>query len=347
MAKLTAHTPAYLSKTFLTLLAIASVALAKDNGLKPIAQSGGPQSYYHKVYRIAASPNGNLVAAAREHEPFSLWLPGQSKKLNAKGSDRPEAEAIAISPRGNLMASSGSSSPVHLWTLQPFKSYRILKSTSKNGYADLAFSPRGDYLAAAGFDHAIHLWEITNRNDRTKVLEAIRLDGHKGAVRKVVFSPNGNRMASCSDDKTIRIWDMKAKAILSVLRGHTQPVNAICFLTNKKLISTANEPGARIYNVQTTKGQTYFEKELSHIQALAPVPGQNERMVAASPGMITFFNPYSRKIYSRMNRKHLHEGSITAIALSPNGKYLYTGGDEGAIKQWKISTLLTQQTKRK
>jgi WD40 repeat protein len=34
------------------------------------------------------------------------------------------------------------------------------------------------------------------------------LEGHEGAIRRVIFSPNSQQLATISDDSTVRFWDL-------------------------------------------------------------------------------------------------------------------------------------------
>lgn len=59
------------------------------------------------------------------------------------------------------------------------------------------------------------------------------LQGHIKGVLAMDFSPNGYTMATGAEDNTARVWDLRQRACLYTLPGHTSlvsqvPVNPTC-----------------------------------------------------------------------------------------------------------------------
>jgi WD40 repeat protein len=60
----------------------------------------------------------------------------------------------------------------------------------------------------------------------------------------VVFSPNGQTLATASADRTVRLWDLtpgQPPAILAILAGHTDWVNAVAFSPDGNTLATASD----------------------------------------------------------------------------------------------------------
>lgn len=62
----------------------------------------------------------------------------------------------------------------------------------------------------------------------------------------------------------------------------------------------------------------------------------NERLISAgSDGMRRWWNPHSGEC--RLSRPG-HEGPIQSLRASPNGRFLASGGDDGAIQIWQMES---------
>ena len=63
------------------------------------------------------------------------------------------------------------------------------------------------------------------------------LEGHKGAVDRLVFSKNGRRLITAGQDRLIMVWDLETSECLKVLRGHRLKVFALADLSGWPIAS--------------------------------------------------------------------------------------------------------------
>ena len=128
------------------------------------------------------------------------------------------------------------------------------------------------------------------------------LNGHNGAIFDLQFSPDGTLLASASADGTIKVWHVA---------------------TGQRL-DTLSQPQAEQYSVR-------FSPDGNSIYATgADNRIRKWKLVSSATPVI---NPL---LISRF----AHEGVITSLTMSDDGRFLATAEDSGILKIWDASRVL-------
>jgi WD40 repeat protein len=172
----------------------------------------------------------------------------------------------------------------------------VLRMTQISPVSALRFSPLRNTLASAGTNGTIYLWNaVTGKELR-------RLEGHQTIVNCLAFAPSGTVLASGGEDRTVRFWDV--------------------------------ESGKQLRCIPTQFGQVYSlvfstcGRDLAISGFTLPFRSENGKSLDA----IDILDVASGKV---INRLEGHDDRVYALAFSPDGKWLASGGRDGSCRIWE------------
>ncbi len=191
---------------------------------------------------------------------------------------------------------------------------------------------------------------------------------HAGEVRSVAYSPDGRLIASGSDDGTVRLWDVQTRAVVRTLGGHPSAVTALLFVTDKHLLSGSSRvikswdvttgkvareipaPSlvtslslssdrkylavaawdvALVIDLEKRETKT-FSNEGRRIYCVAFRPHQT-MLAAGSDGAILVWDAATGREIVKLDRMHMPTAHVKALAFSPDGKIMASGGADFLI----------------
>ena len=111
-----------------------------------------------RVWGVAFSPDGRLLATASEDRTARLWDPATGEHRRTLTGHDGEVSGVAFSPDGQLLATAGFDGTARLWDTATGKRRHTLKGHT--GHVNgVAFSPDGQLLATAGRYGTALLWD--------------------------------------------------------------------------------------------------------------------------------------------------------------------------------------------
>jgi WD40 repeat protein len=216
--------------------------------------------------------------------------------------------------------------------------------------------------------------------------------GYDVAVHSVACSPDGKWIAG-GTDTDVRLWEATTGQPAGVLEGPQEPVTALAFSPDSKLLACGGAGGMAVWLFRVEDGEPLLlipdPLEGCNVEALAfhpagrllgvagidPIANENssgaaalwditERCeIATFPGgaralvfdrsgntlitasvdqTICIWNLADRKLTMELDG---HDDTIEALALSPDGKWLASGGDDFSIRSWDTSTWTEKPTR--
>lgn len=275
----------------------------------PTARPGLPDASCDKVFGLAFSPDGNLLAASCAGGTIHLWdthnptAPVALPTLTGLGLT---VYSVAFSQDGTTMAAAIAEAAVNgvlpgsirMWSLhaghpQPLGGPLRVDDTA--AAKSVAFRSDNKTLAVGTDDGSVQLWDISDPAHPTHPVAA---SGVTKSIGQLAFSPDGNTLAAGSTDFTVHLWsttDPRSPISASPpIAGASTWVNALAFSPDGATLAIASSDernGLRLVDVA------------------------NQRVIATMP----------------------HPAPVTAVAFSADGNRVITGANDGVARLWPVA----------
>jgi WD40 repeat protein len=208
----------------------------------------------------------------------------------------------------------------------------------------LAFAPDGRTLAAAGTGWTARLWDATTGELRA-------LLPHLQACRALAFSPDGALLA-CAGECEVILWEPDTGKRQTTLTGHCGAVTSVAFSPDGRLLACASEGRwfghevmwvkggeVQLWDVPAARLKLALGKSRTEKEGLAWSPDGKLLAVASADNAVRLWDPAS----GQPHRSVLRHKGVRAVAFSPDGQGLATGGADG-VKVWDLETMKPRQS---
>ncbi|MFI0404551.1 AAA family ATPase [Actinomadura sp. 3N508] len=278
-----------------------------------------------RIWSVAWSPGGELVATASSDRTLRVWDAGSGAEVAVLRGHEGPVMAVAWSPDGRWLASASDDGTTRVWDAAAYTRIAVLRGHRDRVWG-VTWSPDGTRLASASRDGDVKIW---NPADGT---ETATLGGHDGWVRDVAWSPDGARLASASDDRTVRIWDATSGRLAVVLEGHENSVRSVAWSPDgMRLASCSYDRTARVWEVESGTSGPVLTGHGDLVWSLAWSP-DGARLATAS-------HDRTIRLWSAAEGTELavfrgHGEALRAVAWSPDGARLASGSNDRTVRFW-------------
>lgn len=279
------------------------------------------------------SPDGTLLATLFSYpaEGVKLWQMPEGRLVGMLPTSGFE---LAFSPDGQLLAVAETKA-ITLWRVKDKKPVRSL-SCGFSVHRSLAFSPNGTLLAAVCANR-LEVWKVS---DGSKLFAAPWIRGEG-----IAFSPDSELLAVNGGGVTL--YNARdGKEVRTLLRNrYCWGRCAVAFSSDGQLVAASIEydhgaDGIKIWKVSDGQEVRSYQAEsryLNPIQAIAFIP--SKRVLAIAEG--STIKLWDLESDEWVGSFHGHTSDIPSnikdLAISPDGKYLASGGSDG-LALWQIRT---------
>jgi len=277
----------------------------------------GRREHRGPAWSVAFAPDGKSVAVD-SHGDLHFWdmTTGQrTNQIHGAGGK------LALSPDGKLLASAADN-VIRLWNVTTGQEQ--VKLTTRQGRIEChLFAPDGRTLAVGGLEGEVETWDLATG----KPCGGFRGSGQGASL---AFSPD-SKTGFLATNKAIHVWDL---ATGKELRAFPQPARSVSLSPDGKLLAVGSDSGP-IKLLDPATGKTIRELELkSHPWQVAFSPdGKHLAAICWSECAIRLWDVAAgRPLHSESG----HRAPINALSLSADGKRLASASRDGAIKVWDL-----------
>ena len=156
---------------------------------------------------------------------------------------------------------------------------------------------------------------------------------HSDTILGLAYSPDGRWLATCSADKMTKIVDSESHKLVLNLEGHTHHVLGVAWQDDGQFLSTTSGDGTiKVWDSETGEVSRTLSvgKELT---ALSFVGNSTRFASAAIDNSVRLHDIQSNDQIRQFTGA---QNALYAIAISPDGRFVISGGQEGTPQIWQI-----------
>jgi WD40 repeat protein len=284
-----------------------------------------------RIRSIAFSPDSRRLVSGSDDRTVRLWdvtrgEPTSGQPIATMTGHNNWMWSVAYSPKNDAVASGSEDQTVRVWDVQS-RECRYVKEGYISWIRSVAFSP-DDKSVASGEDRLVRWWDVNtgacqhvmpNKDD-----EAVGY-GHSSWVRSVAISPDGKTLASCGEDHLIKFWDRQGNHLKTVVEMD-DPVRVVAFSPNGMLLAGAEDEMIRLWKAPSDPAHDSMCYDI--------VLGKREEKPGPGFCMSARLEPGSDGLHP--GGEEGHDGPVWAMAFSPNGRLLASGGEDRAVRVWNV-----------
>jgi WD40 repeat protein len=295
------------------------------------------------VRSVAFTPDGAVLAAAGGNiDDFAvhIWEASRGQSLGTLDGHTGIIWGVAFSPDGQMLASVSSDKTAKIWD---WRKRSLLKSLDFPGeVSSVSFSPDGQALAVGGVDEPQN--QIQNAAVWTFSVDSwkpVRKFSEYLNVTAMAYSPDGRWLLGGGTSRNVQVWQASDGASLFTF-NHAHQVSKAAISPDSSSVATATCE-TTINTICTEGGVWLWDLRTGRlIQKLKGFPDVVESVAFSVDGssLIAASRDGTLRVYATSDDQPrfeaASEGGIEALALSPDGGLLATGGGNGEVQLWKI-----------
>ena len=351
---------------------VTSVAITSDG---TIAVSGSPDQTVRiwntttgksrplvghslEITGVAITDEGKWILSSSADATLNLWDQQSGGLLRTLSGHSEEVTASSITPDGRLAVSGSKDGSLKFWNLH------CLEKPEREGHtgpiAALAIAPAKRAISTTAKDTTLRVWDLQNGSEQ-RVLR-----GHSAEITSVAIMHDGSRAVSASNDTTLKLWDLETGAELKTLKGHSSWVVAVVISPDGRIaLSGSYDATINIWDLAIDQDILMQNQVTRRCETAGFRPLELERQERKTGKWLTWLgmklsgfkgllrgteglSPKNSVLMPRVYARLLepfkaHGDSITAIAISGDGRLALSASYDTTLRLWDLTKANNRQ----
>lgn len=285
------------------------------------------------VTGVMVSPNDSLIATTSRDRTIRAWDVVTGALVFVTSGHTDDVTGLDWSPDSTRIVTSSDDHTARSWNAGAGD--ELFTLTGHTGrVTGAAWSPDGTRVVTSSTDQTVRLWTLVDEP------VSVVLSGHEKVVSDVAWSPDGLQIATVDTSGVVRFWNGETGAAEGELVAGTSSLRSIAWSPDSAVVVTAAANSAIGWDVAS--GSQIFQLNHDKITRAEFAP-DGIRVVTA--GVTTDANTEigTIKIWAVPTQTELlaivaYAEAVNAVAWSPDGTRIASGGDDGFARIWDAAT---------
>lgn len=217
-----------------------------------------------------------------------------------------------------------------LYEIPSFSNIHTL-SIASSPIATVIINKSGEWLAfGSAKTGQLLVWEHASESN------ILKQSSHLDTMTTISYSPDSTRIITGSDDGLIKIWDITSGFHIATFTEHTSAVTASAYSRRGNILFTSSLDGSvRAWDMLRYRNfRTFTAPTRLSFSCLAIDPSA-EVVCAASHDSFDI-HLWSVQTGALLDQLSGHEGPISTLAFTPDGRTLISGSWDHTIRLWNV-----------
>jgi eukaryotic-like serine/threonine-protein kinase len=293
------------------------------------------------IHGVAVSPDGRWLAAGDSGGGLRIWEleTARDRPLRGHGDG---LRSVAFSPDSRHLVSTDAAGLIVQWDVKTGErefelrhrdqQERVVSGGGRANGPELlrglmaAYAPDGQEIVSAGQDQWVMIWDVATRRLRDQIRAASNVWGFS-------ISADGRELAVAEQSPVIEVLDLeKPHEARRSLRATSSRQTAVAFNPGEPTLAMAGYGTAGLLDVQRGQILDLFEQVNNSPFSLAF--GAAGHILAMAVGDEIHVVRQAQSLDGATVAANL--GSIRRLAVSPDGRLLALGREDGTIVVWDV-----------